>query len=109
MYPNQSSDPPILGLCGSNEFIKLSEASYPLGVDADVAYESAVRKLEKGDCLVLYTDGSMFGTCRLTEILEKCLDDEPDSIVNTIFAAVEEFSDHQTPTDDRTLVVARVK
>ncbi len=117
-YSSAGHNPPILRLHGSSEFVELSEAaSYPLGVDAQLSYESAVRKLETGDCLVLYTDGitdaeakdgSMFGTCRLTALIEQGLDDDPPSLIDRIVAAVDNFSDHQPPTDDRTLVVARV-
>ena len=65
----------------------------------------------------MYTDGiteaesesgAMFGTDRLTAILSKSHEQSPETLLRAIIDDVESFSNHQPPTDDRTLVVARV-
>jgi sigma-B regulation protein RsbU (phosphoserine phosphatase) len=90
----------------------------PLGIDPEERYFDAVRTLEPGDALVLYTDGiieahrtgctDMFGLERLDEILTSC-GCCADELVRKTLLAVEEFTSGDPPSDDRTLLVARVE
>jgi len=51
--------------------------------------------------------GEMWGTDGLDSVLARCSND-PQAIVDSILAAVDDFADGQPPEDDRTLVVAKV-
>jgi len=89
----------------------------PLGIDPDERYLDAVQTLAAGDALVLYTDGiteahrvgssDMFGLERLDEILNSCAC-RADDLVSETLRAVDEFTLGDAPSDDRTLLVAKV-
>jgi sigma-B regulation protein RsbU (phosphoserine phosphatase) len=90
--------------------------SLPLGIQASEPYCDITEKLEPGDVVVFYTDGiiesrdpsgDLFGTERLDKILGRCAADAEAIIRNTLLA-IEEFTDDQPPTDDLTLLIAKV-
>jgi phosphoserine phosphatase RsbU/P len=93
----------------------------PLGVDADEPYKQATMTLERGDLLLLYTDGiteaaaptrgaptrDLFGVERLDKLLLGCDTCSATECINRICAAVSEFSEHAPPSDDQTLIAMR--
>jgi len=88
----------------------------PLGVEAGETYHEAVQQLQKGDQIVIYTDGvtdarnpsgEMFGTRRLDRVLEAC-GQEASALLDSILASLENFAAGHPADDDRTLIVARV-
>jgi len=88
----------------------------PLGVEAEETYHEAVQQLQKGDQIVIYTDGvtdarnpsgEMFGTRRLDRVLEAC-GPEASALLDSILASLENFAAGHPADDDRTLIVARV-
>ncbi len=105
--------------CGNAPFALTGPIHLPLGIDPDEQYEDAAIDLNPGDLLVLYTDGitearnpagepgDLFGTTRLDAAIDECGLDARQ-IVDRIVAAVNDFSGHSPPTDDRTLLVAKV-
>jgi sigma-B regulation protein RsbU (phosphoserine phosphatase) len=98
--------------------------SLPLGIDPDEAYRDVTETLEPGDALVLYTDGitearaagrstpsdelNLFGTDRLDDVLNGCSCDA-GSLIESTLEAVESFTGGAAPTDDRTLLVAKLE
>jgi sigma-B regulation protein RsbU (phosphoserine phosphatase) len=95
----------------------LSSTSTVVGLFENWECSVAEVKLSAGDILVLYTDGvteaaspmgEEFGVGRLKKLLMARRDLPVSSLLETIVAAVEEFSLHQQ-ADDITLVVARCK
>lgn len=88
----------------------------PLGIDRDELYENATEQLKPDDVLVFYTDGvtesrdsagGLYGTGRLDDVLGKCQPDS-ESIIRATLLDVEAFTDSGAPTDDLTLVIAKV-
>lgn len=96
-------------------------AGMPLGLDPAEAYRDSSFMLERGDLLVLHTDGiteamrpgaspghhELFGETRLVELLRDLGDAPADDCVRRIERAVLDFTRGAAATDDRTLVVVR--
>jgi sigma-B regulation protein RsbU (phosphoserine phosphatase) len=91
----------------------------PLGIMDGITYEESSLDLSPGDLLLLYTDGiteargpggpptPLFGEHRLDDTLASGSDD-PDAAIRRVVDGVEAFTGGSPPTDDRTLVAARV-
>jgi phosphoserine phosphatase RsbU/P len=95
---------------------RIETAGLPLGMFTGVEYEVERHQMEVGDTLVLYTDGVTethngedddYGCQRVEEILRRCLNHDPRSLVDACLADLAEFRGHSTPTDDITLLAAR--
>jgi phosphoserine phosphatase RsbU/P len=117
-YARAGHNPPLLKNPGEGgSVIHLNEVGgIPLGVLSDVEYEDHQITLEPGQTLVLYTDGiieaacpngTMFGVEGLEKSLIACTG-EPECVVGSITAALEEHEDCIQPTDDQTLVAVKV-
>jgi sigma-B regulation protein RsbU (phosphoserine phosphatase) len=92
------------------------ERHLPLGIDPEEQYGDGAVTLQKGDALVLYTDGiteardasgDLFGVARLDAALVSG-DRSARGIVERIVAAVDKYSGTSIAADDQTLVVARL-
>lgn len=93
----------------------------PLGIFEAETYGDFTIQVERGDLLLLYTDGiteamappdesgsrELFGVERLDEVLRGCSDAHPQWCVERICDAVEAFTCGAAATDDRTLVAIR--
>ncbi|MBX3317592.1 MAG: PP2C family protein-serine/threonine phosphatase [Phycisphaeraceae bacterium] len=120
-YSNAGHNPPRL--VRGDRVIALDEnASIPLGIMPDASFQDGTVALQRGDVLVMYTDGitesmaptdaagsrSLFGENRLDRLLiesrHRTAAEIAESIVNTTRA----FSRGEPATDDRTLIVMRV-
>ncbi len=98
------------------------DAGLPLGLFGDEQYREESFQLERGDVLVLYTDGiteamapsdangkrELFGDERLGESLLRCTGGAAADYVRSVEAEVQAFTRGGLATDDRTLVVVRV-
>lgn len=93
-----------------------SVGNLPLGVFAGQEYEQATLQLVPGDQIIFYTDGitegrspsgEMFGSARLDEALENCHLDA-QGLIETVLAALKDFTAGANPSDDQTVVVAKV-
>ncbi len=89
----------------------------PLGIVPELTYHEKTYRLVPGDQLVLYTDGiteshnehgEMFGLARLDQVLENCAIGASD-LLESVLAALKEFTGRQAIHDDRTLLVAKIK
>ncbi len=110
--------PPLVKRCTGGGSFELEEArSLPLGIDENVEYESARARLEKGDQVVFYTDGvtesfnesrEMYGVGRLRKAIENC-GLNASGLIAAILDDVERFTNHASPDDDRTLVIAKIR
>jgi len=111
-------NPPRLRRHGSAEATSLDRAeNLPLGIDAGEIFHDVTETLFVGDLILFYTDGitesrdptgDLFGVPRLDEILCRCPPD-PEMIIRTTLIAIEDFTRDAAPTDDLTLLVARVR
>jgi len=91
----------------------LKSQGLPIGVIQQVAYETHHAAFAVGDVLVLFTDGITEASDRSGEFYESTgliseIAREPvcgsDSLVHRVLDAVDRFSGHAPPGDDRTLL-----
>jgi sigma-B regulation protein RsbU (phosphoserine phosphatase) len=118
-YSNAGHPAPRVRRCGNCD-IQLMDAarSLPLGIDAEEEYLDADIVFERGDAVVLYTDGitearspsdpaDLFDSDRLDQALCACGGTAAEAVA-AVLAAVEAFTGGAPPSDDRTLLVAKV-
>lgn len=116
-YASAGHNPPRLKRCAGGEILSLDKVrNLPLGVRSEHKYDDAREQLTQGDQIVLYTDGiteahnkagEMFGIKRLDEVLSRCRH-EASEIIDSVLAAVSEFTSAEPATDDRTIVVSKI-
>ena len=87
---------------------------YPLGMFDFASYQSRVFHLDKGDILVVYSDGltdaenpqeEMFGDERLLEIIQREAPSGGRAVEQRFLKAIEDFTQGMLQTDDITFVV----
>jgi sigma-B regulation protein RsbU (phosphoserine phosphatase) len=116
-YANAGHNPPRHKRAGRVVLGSLEGGlNLPLGIDPDERYHDCAQIFEPGDAIIFYTDGitearnaanELFGTDRLDQIL-LAGDSDAHDIARRTLAAVESFTGGAAPTDDRTMLVARV-
>ena len=98
----------------------LTPKGMPLGLDSSALSEATFVEREyllaPGDVLLFHTDGiteaqnaagTQLGHAGLMELLQNFAPLDAPAIVANVFSAVEEFTGHAAPQDDRTLVVVK--
>ena len=97
---------------------KIELTGFPLGIYEDVAYDEWGVTLEGGNILIFHSDGitettnsegQFFGTARLRELIEKHHDLPAAELADNILSEVDWFSKSAPLSDDRTLVVMKVR
>src|SRR5215831_16891753 len=97
---------------------KIELTGFPLGIYEDVAYDEWGVTLEGGNILIFHSDaitettnseGQFFGTTRLRELIEKHHDLPSAELADNILSEVDWFSRSAPLSDDRTLVVMKVR
>ncbi len=116
-YSSAGHNPPRRRSCTRGEVTALDQAQrFPLGVVPSLNAINATVQLQSGDQLIFYTDGiieaanssgELFGTDRLDAELSRC-SSEPDEIIASLLNALEQHTVGAAPSDDRTVVVAKV-
>src|ERR1700722_4172728 len=113
---NAGQSQPLLykdGRCG-----KIELTGFPLGIFEDVTYDEWGVTLESGDILVFHSDGiaettnsegQFFGMERLRKIVEDHHELTASELVDRVFDDVDWFSHNAPLSDDRTLVVVKVR
>lgn len=95
----------------------LSGQGPPLGTFGGAEYREKIYHYDRGDLLVLYTDGiseaqrgefEQYGEDRLIETIRRAGENEPADVVEAIFRDVDEFTGPAEPFDDATLMVVRL-
>jgi phosphoserine phosphatase RsbU/P len=113
---NAGQTQPLLLRGGRCEVLKL--VGFPLGLYEDVTYEEWSLILDPGDILVFYSDGiteaadpdgGFFGVSRLTAAVEAHAARPAGELAERVLAEVREFTQAAPVTDDRTLVVMKVR
>lgn len=100
-YANAGHDPPLLYRASLSFSTALDTTGMALGMDAESCYFARRLVLERGDVLLLYTDGitearrggSFFGRERLEEALARHADARPTRIVRFLYREARAFSD----------------
>ena len=97
---------------------RIELTGFPLGLYEDVTYEEWGVTLEPGNILVFHSDGitetvdgegQFFGTTRLRELIEKHHHLTATELADNILGEVDWFSSSAPLSDDRTLVVMKVR
>src|SRR5262249_13872713 len=119
-YSLAGHNPPRLVHAG--RVLSLGEnGALPLGISEHETYAEATVKLEKGDLLLLYTDGvtetmapgsssaqiELFGLERLDRLLLNCGDASAEKCIQRIQTEVAAFAGGAPPTDDQTVIAIR--
>jgi serine phosphatase RsbU (regulator of sigma subunit)/putative methionine-R-sulfoxide reductase with GAF domain len=116
-FTNAGHNPPVL-LKKSGEMVELKEGGIVIGFRNSVVYSQQTVPFEKGDILLLYTDGIVesknhqkeeFGLERLKKIIQKHKEEKSAEIKNKILAELKEFTDTNEYDDDLTLIVIKHK
>src|SRR5437879_2950717 len=113
---NAGQSQPLLykeGRCG-----KIELTGFPLGIFEEVNYDEWGVTLESGNILVFHSDGiaeamnsesQFFGTTRLMKLIEQHHESSAADIADVILREVDWFTQSAPLSDDRTLVVAKVR
>ncbi|MBK6276650.1 MAG: SpoIIE family protein phosphatase [Gammaproteobacteria bacterium] len=113
-YVNGGHNPALFGNFRDGFEFLAQPKGILLGIDPDAAYESATRKLNAGDLLVMYTDGiteamnpvnEEFSDRRLLDFLKRQPEQPVGELVHGIQHAVREFAAGAEQSDDLTLLV----
>lgn len=101
----------------SGEVVEFTEGGgIPLGIFADAKYPATTHVLSPGDLLLFYSDGileaaspagELFGTDRLAVALGPA--SSPGDALDRVRRAVEAFTANAAPSDDRSMLVLKVK
>ncbi|MCC6536494.1 MAG: SpoIIE family protein phosphatase [Bryobacterales bacterium] len=115
-YSNAGHNPPYLVRAASGEIEALTAGGPVLGILPGARYESASMQLERGDVVVMFSDGiteaqsptqEEYGEERLLEAIRPVARMTAAEIAKTIGDSVEAFMANAPAADDITLVVAR--
>lgn len=113
---NAGQSQPLLYKDGRCDKIELS--GFPLGIFEEVHYDEWGETLVAGDILVFHSDGiaetvnnegQFFGTTRLKKLIEQHHELPAAEIVDLVLREVDWFTQSAPLSDDRTLVVLKVK
>ncbi len=113
---NAGQSQPLLWKDGRVELLNLS--GFPIGIFDNVSYDEWSVQLDVGDILVFYSDGiteaanregKLFGTTRFRELVGANVNLTSAQLTDRIFEAVQEFTQGGNITDDRTVLVMKVK
>ena len=113
---NAGQTQPVLWKDNHVETIKLT--GFPIGIFDDATYEEWSVQLVTGDVLLFFSDGlteamnregKFFGNGRIREFLAANAHSSSAEIADKLLVEVQEFTQGGAITDDRTLVVMKVK
>ena len=113
---NAGQSQPLLYKGGRCDRIELT--GFPLGIFEEVNYDEWSVTLEPGDILVFHSDGiaetansegQFFGTTRLRKLIEQHHELTAAEIADLVLREVDWFTQSAPLSDDRTLVVLKVK
>ena len=113
---NAGQSQPLLYKGGRCDRIELT--GFPLGIFDDVTYDEWGVVLEAGDIMVFHSDGiaetansegQLFGTERLRKLIEQHHEMTAAELADRVLNEVDWFSQSAPLSDDRTLVVMKVK
>jgi sigma-B regulation protein RsbU (phosphoserine phosphatase) len=113
---NAGQSQPLLYRDGHCEKIELT--GFPLGIFEEVSYDEWNAVLDPGNILVFHSDGiaetanaegQFFGTERLRKLIEQHHELPATDLADVILRDVDWFTQNAPLSDDRTLVIAKVR
>jgi sigma-B regulation protein RsbU (phosphoserine phosphatase) len=116
-FSNAGHNQPRVKHCVRHAMSSIEGAvSFPLGIDEWATYTTGHFQFHPGDQVIFYTDGipeamntvlDQFGTERMDDVLRMCAANA-NELIQAVLTAVDAFTGTMPPTDDRTLLVARI-
>ncbi|MDR0496915.1 MAG: SpoIIE family protein phosphatase [Treponema sp.] len=117
-YASAGHNPPILyrNQSNTNEYLNLPPKTPPLGILPNKKFISQELKLERGDTLLLYTDGiteafntrsEMYGSELLLENAKKFAELPAEATINSLYETVKTFADGEPQSDDITMLYCK--
>jgi len=103
---------------GESNLVETKGDTFPLGILEDAEYEETRLELERGDTVILYTDGiveamndreEIFGFDRLLELVQGEREISADALLKKILYKVNEFAGGAAQHDDLTVIVISVE
>ncbi|MGE0129277.1 MAG: PP2C family protein-serine/threonine phosphatase [Blastocatellales bacterium] len=117
-YTNGGHLPGLWFKAATREFVWLDKGGLSLGLFEGTKYESEQVQLGRNDIIALYSDGIVeaenqrgedFTRERLAQLIASHSTLSAEALLDAVFAAVDDFTQHRAPADDRTLLVLKVK
>ncbi len=115
-FANGGHNPPLIIRSGGDIGMTESTGGIALGVMEDFLYESKAVALQRGDLIVLYSDGvteamnrdqDLYGDKRLLELMHTLKDRPVHEIIRGIVESVDAFCQDEPRSDDITLMAIR--
>ncbi|UPU37966.1 SpoIIE family protein phosphatase [Geomonas paludis] len=115
-YSNAGHPPPLLYRPGEERFFELDAEGLILGVQRRVAFDEPVMQVEKGDLLLLYTDGitetqsrsgELFGVQRLKGVLAREYRKPSAAIIDATLDALRAFTGNTAFDDDISMLLLK--
>ena len=114
-YINAGHNPPLVARL-NGEVETLTAGGLPLGLMSMAEYDAGEMKLEKGESLIIYSDGvseannlreEEFGMERLIEVVKKNINASAAGIRDKVESALSAFTQTAPANDDITLVIVK--
>jgi sigma-B regulation protein RsbU (phosphoserine phosphatase) len=115
-YCNAGNEPPLVV---TRDGIRWIEAGGPvLGLIPEAAYVPGSMQLDRGDLVIVVSDGvtearslsdEEFGRERLLAVVQACHGMKPDTVLEAVLAAVQQFAASAPQADDITILVFRYR
>lgn len=114
-YVNAGHNPPLFAHA-DGQVEQLGSGGFPLGIIPDTTYEVGQIQLQKGEALVIYSDGvsetvnredEEFGIERLTAVVQENLHRSAAGLRDRIESDLSKFADGADAPDDITLVIVK--
>jgi phosphoserine phosphatase RsbU/P len=112
---NAGAAPPII--CRKGEILKPKVGGVPAGLLDNREYEELIFEVQRGDLMVLYSDGitdqpnpneEEYGRGHLSKALRRLCGKGPEVVAEQILADLDEFASGVPRFDDQTLIVLKV-
>ena len=113
---NAGAAPPII--CRKGEILKPKVEGVPAGLLDNRVYEELIVEVERGDLIVLHSDGitdqpspkeEEYGRSHLSRALRRLCGKDPEVVADQILADLDEFTNGAPRFDDQTLIVLKVR
>ncbi|OPY90634.1 MAG: Phosphoserine phosphatase RsbU [Syntrophus sp. PtaU1.Bin208] len=117
-FSNAGHNPPVMLRRGGNLEFLSSMGSLPIAIFEDSPYAKETLILEKGDTIILYSDGvteamnkeqALFSEARLLESLREVSGKQPDELLKKILADVQGYAAGAPQSDDITILAIQYR
>ena len=114
-FLNAGHNPPLI-IHSAGTVEQLASGGLPLGIKRDAEYREGRTQLQRGDVLVIYSDGvteavsptgEEFGATRLYEVVSRNIEASAAGIRDRIESSLTKFAQGTSAADDITLVIVK--